>query len=268
MDIFEAFQKEISNPIGMEDFELKDTFYRYENLSEHPAYLFRLSARDEARFGLLFMNNGKWNNRQVIPGQWVAKSTSPVTIPLTNFSNRDGYGYLWWTITIGEKKGYYASGSGGQRIVVFPSQKLVIVQSTDTFDGSMGINDEKINELLALILAAQTGKAKQNPALDKFKVDPFQYPEFSVNPSVGQYYIGDYKHRFLGTMSIQFEKGIWTVLTNVGIFQLHPVSNSKFIPEDIRFPLVMEKATTPEDKGIIKPTLNADKSLSFIKFYY
>ncbi len=268
LDLFEAFQKEISNPIGMEDFELKDTFYRYEDLSKHPAYLFRLSARDEARFGLLYMNNGKWKNRQIIPKQWIDKSTSSITSALTNFDNRDGYGYLWWTTTISTTKGYYASGVGGQRIAIFPSRKLVIIQSTDTYDGSRRIADAKIDELMAMILDAQTGEAKLKPTRTTPQINTYDYPAFSIDNSIAKVYIGDYHHQFLGTMSLSFEKGKWMLTANVGSFELHPASNTKFIPEDIRFPLIMEKATISEEKGLIKPTQNQDGSLAYITFYY
>jgi len=52
--IFEAFKKEIADPIGMEDFSVENCRYFYdEDKSKHPAYSFRMSARDMARFGLL-----------------------------------------------------------------------------------------------------------------------------------------------------------------------------------------------------------------------
>jgi CubicO group peptidase (beta-lactamase class C family) len=52
--IFEAFKKEIAEPIAMENFSLDDCRYSYEEKkSMHPAYNFRMTARDLARFGLL-----------------------------------------------------------------------------------------------------------------------------------------------------------------------------------------------------------------------
>ena len=54
--IFEAFTTEIADPIGMEDFSLEDCGYAYEEAkSRHPACNFRMSARDMARFGLLYL---------------------------------------------------------------------------------------------------------------------------------------------------------------------------------------------------------------------
>jgi CubicO group peptidase (beta-lactamase class C family) len=74
-DIFEGFARRIAGPIGMEDFSAADGRYAQSPVSRHPAYPFRLSARDLARFGVLFANGGSWNGRQVIPAAWVREST-------------------------------------------------------------------------------------------------------------------------------------------------------------------------------------------------
>jgi len=62
-NIFEAFQDRITKPVGMQDYTLKEQFYPYaRSKSIHPAYAFRMSARDLARFGQLYLQNGKWND--------------------------------------------------------------------------------------------------------------------------------------------------------------------------------------------------------------
>jgi CubicO group peptidase (beta-lactamase class C family) len=59
--VFEAFDEYFAGPLGMEDWRVSDGYYHYElEKSMHPAYPFRLSARDAARFGLLFANGGTW----------------------------------------------------------------------------------------------------------------------------------------------------------------------------------------------------------------
>ena len=61
-DLFEDFESYIAKPLQMQDFDLSHTSYRYQaNQSRHPAYAFQLSARDLARFGLLFLNDGRYN---------------------------------------------------------------------------------------------------------------------------------------------------------------------------------------------------------------
>ena len=58
--VFEEFQRRFAVPVEMEDFRLQDTYYHLEEEhSIHPAYPFRMSARDMARFGLLFLRRGE-----------------------------------------------------------------------------------------------------------------------------------------------------------------------------------------------------------------
>jgi CubicO group peptidase (beta-lactamase class C family) len=149
-DIFQSFVQRIAKPIGMEDFSASDGHYVAERSSLHPAYPFRLSARDAARFGLLFLNGGRWNGRQVVPEAWVRESTSA-------HSQTDrghlGYGYLWWTLNpdvFGEGAAF-ASGFGGQAIALIPSKRLVVAQIVDRREN---VRTSGFVELLQRIVAA------------------------------------------------------------------------------------------------------------------
>lgn len=73
--IFETFKRRIAIPIGMQDFDPAACRYTGGPNSMHPAYLFYASARDLARFGLLYLNHGNWDGRQIVPASWVADST-------------------------------------------------------------------------------------------------------------------------------------------------------------------------------------------------
>jgi CubicO group peptidase (beta-lactamase class C family) len=86
-----------------------------------------ISAEDMARFGLLFLNNGKWKNEQLISEDWIQRAITP-SKPNVN------YGYMWWL----NKKGprhwknvdeniYYAAGFGGNFIVVDRKHNVVVV---------------------------------------------------------------------------------------------------------------------------------------------
>jgi CubicO group peptidase (beta-lactamase class C family) len=77
--------------------------------------------RDFARFGLLYLNGGKANGRQVVPASWVAESTRP-SAPFNQ-----GYGLQWW---LGADGDFSANGLGGQLIWVSPRHNVVIVKST------------------------------------------------------------------------------------------------------------------------------------------
>lgn len=79
-DLYRAFDRRIARPIGMEDYLPSDGFRAYEpTLSIYPALTFRMSARDLARFGELYLQEGRWDGRQVIPADWVRRSTTPVS---------------------------------------------------------------------------------------------------------------------------------------------------------------------------------------------
>ncbi len=70
--IFDEFNERIAEPLGMQDFEPDKCFYTHEREhSQHPAYFFRMSTRDRARFGLLCLRNGNWNGTQLVPEDWV-----------------------------------------------------------------------------------------------------------------------------------------------------------------------------------------------------
>jgi hypothetical protein len=136
--VFNAFKKEIADVVGMEDFNVNNCFYQYEwNKSMHPAYSFRMSARDMARFGVLYQRYGKWNGNQIIPEQWIDESTIPYSI--MEETGGLGYGYMWAIIPedseIGQMigyPGYYHTGAGGHALVIIPELKLVIVERFDT----------------------------------------------------------------------------------------------------------------------------------------
>lgn len=80
----------------------------------------RMRPRDMARFGYLFLKEGRWNERQIVSAQWVADATRS-HIPVGRAS---GYGYHWWVMDSGD---YAAIGYGGQRIYVSPDKNMVVV---------------------------------------------------------------------------------------------------------------------------------------------
>jgi CubicO group peptidase (beta-lactamase class C family) len=61
-----------------------------EKLSIHRYYEFRMSARDLARFGLLFLREGRWDDHQIVPREWIRVSTKKHSI----VGREGGYGYM------------------------------------------------------------------------------------------------------------------------------------------------------------------------------
>ena len=80
---------------------------------------------DAAKFGQLYLQNGKWEGVQIIPEHWVSESV------MTHANGQPGsygkYGYQWWIKKFGGYDAYYANGHGGQYIVAVPSLNLVAV---------------------------------------------------------------------------------------------------------------------------------------------
>ena len=83
-----------------------------------------LKPRDMAKFGQLYLDNGRWDGRQVVWPAWVAKSTRP-RVDATLFAK---YGYQWWH----DAGDYYAAvGFRGQFIFVVPRHNMVVVFTSD-----------------------------------------------------------------------------------------------------------------------------------------
>lgn len=137
-DIFDTFYSQVALPIGMQDFDTANCSYEYEyEKSLHPAYKFRMSARDMARFGVLFQKNGAWLGRQIVPATWIEESTRVHSVVDSILGI--GYGYMWNVIPEGSpfaailgSSGYYHTGIGVHALIVLPSLRLVIVERYDT----------------------------------------------------------------------------------------------------------------------------------------
>ena len=111
------------------------------------------SARDYARFGLLYLNNGVWNGDSLLPANWAQASVTPP--PSNKLKN---YGYQFWLNGYDEdepqKKAYpeapadmfMANGYGGQRIYIIPSKRLVMVR--------LGVNRFDEHQFLKTVLEA------------------------------------------------------------------------------------------------------------------
>ena len=101
------------------------------------------TARDAAKFGQLYLNDGEYEGNQVVPADWVGESLqsySPdvwVTHARLNRIGRYfrdlGYGYQWWSATVGGRRIDFAAGHGGQYIVLVHDLDMVIVVTGDPF---------------------------------------------------------------------------------------------------------------------------------------
>jgi len=179
LKIGEAFYQRIAKPIGMQDFQPSDVFYFGGPASIHPTYHFEITARDMARFGLLYLRHGRWNKKQIVPEAWVEKSSHASEMVKANGTDIGGYEYLWWVDYGGahfpevSMPGIFsARGAGAHYLFIIPTLDLVIVHRTDNDPpvrdaktiaeianrGSISTDRAEFGHLLKLILDAQSGQ--------------------------------------------------------------------------------------------------------------
>ena len=80
------------------------------------------TARDFARFGKLYINNGKWGNEIILDSSFVELATKPV------FDSSPYYGYGWWLYNFEGKKVFTMNGHRGQFVISFPEENIIIVR--------------------------------------------------------------------------------------------------------------------------------------------
>ncbi len=166
--LFDFFDQRIAIPLRMEDYKVEKQQYIAGPESIHRYYNFELSARDMARFGLLFLSDGCWHSKQIIPAGWVKETTTPYSDTVSKFmpQGMGQYGYLWW-ITAHQKLipnttlpdgSYAALGAGSQSIFVLPSKGIVFVQrgADDDCDSDCRIPSwGQVGALMEMVLQAK-----------------------------------------------------------------------------------------------------------------
>lgn len=268
-DFFETFQKDIASPLQLEDFRLFDTYYRYEDsLSQHPAYLFKMSARDMARFGLLYLHEGRWKDQQLIPQDWVKKSTAVYTEDLgPAFNNKGSYGLLWWISDgIEGEPMYYASGAGGQRICILPKSQLVFVHLTNTYQ-QKNVGQSQIQEMITLLLQAKSGKPIVKPKLSNYQPKVESIKKGIPDQELLEKIPGIYRHRFLGEFNIQVQKKRVFMTTGIGKFNLIPTGPNTFFIEDMEIPCEA-KSGNEAQQFTIETIFDKNRMVERVIFYY
>ena len=138
-----VLKKTIMDPIGASD---SWRWYGYENSwvnidglmtqsvsgGGHSGGGIFINSEDHARFGLLYLNKGKWNGKRIISEEWIKKSITPS-------KTNPEYGFMWW---INSELGkdyqttdwknvptniFYGSGFGGNEVIIIPDENMVIV---------------------------------------------------------------------------------------------------------------------------------------------
>jgi len=103
------------------------------------------TARDLAKFGLLYLNDGEYEGKQVISADWVRESLQSYSDEVNTAGIKSGkvgryfrdigYGYQWWSASAGDHRFNFAWGHGGQLILLLDKLDMVIVVTADPFYG-------------------------------------------------------------------------------------------------------------------------------------
>jgi len=128
--------RELFNPLGMRnvtlEFDGSGTLQGANNMLA--------SARDWARFGLLYLNDGKIGDKRILHPEWVefiTWTTLDTDYAAGFWTNRSEHPNARRRVSMGiPRDAYYASGNLGQRCVIIPSQHMVVVRMGDSVDPS------------------------------------------------------------------------------------------------------------------------------------
>lgn len=138
---YDYARKKLFEPIG-----IKDVYWSEdrEGINIGGAGIF-MTPRDMARFGYLFLRNGNWGHKQVIPEGWVQKATEKQIDTPSGLAGRYGYGYQWWMNSFG---GYSARGYGGQYIFVLPQYDIVAVFTSALPNSSFFLPEDLVSSFV------------------------------------------------------------------------------------------------------------------------
>jgi CubicO group peptidase (beta-lactamase class C family) len=122
-DIDAYGEKYLFAPLGMRHYWKRD----YAGTVDTEGGLY-LNDEDLAKIGFLYLNNGVWEGKQIVSEDWVKRSLAPhVPMPYTVDAGRLYYGFNWWLYPVGGEYSWQALGLGGQALMVFPKQDLIVV---------------------------------------------------------------------------------------------------------------------------------------------
>jgi CubicO group peptidase (beta-lactamase class C family) len=131
--IDEYAREHLFTPIGIKDFQWKKTPTGHPD-TEGGLYL---SAEDLARVGYLYLRDGMWNGRRVLPEGWVKQATARhVKAAAPGWD----YGYQWWIMSRDDVEVWAGRGFGGQFLIVIPSRDIVAVANAWNVFGTKARN--------------------------------------------------------------------------------------------------------------------------------
>ena len=110
--------------------------------------MLKLKAADMVKLGELYLAQGSWHGRRIVPAEWVKTSITPVELATQDGSS---YGLLWWLFELDGHQAYAAIGSSGQGVLVVPNLHLVVAISSRD-DGPLPLELEMLTPLMTDVI--------------------------------------------------------------------------------------------------------------------
>jgi len=132
MTITDYTQERLWAPLGMQYDGMWTLDHEGDGLEKTWCCL-AATARDFAKLGRLYLNDGNWGGRQLLSPDWIRQSTQVGGVPETDWPDDfravgwRNYGYQWWLLS-DEEGDYMASGKDGQYLYVNPSRNVIILR--------------------------------------------------------------------------------------------------------------------------------------------
>ena len=177
----------------------------------------RITPRDMAKFGYLYLHGGQWDGQQVIPAEWVADSTrAQITTGVQGMPA--SYGYQWWI----EGEAFAALGYGGQHIIVLPDRDMVVIFTSGLPTTSWAVPQMLLTTYI-LPASASSDPLPANPegnAVLQAAIDALEHPAAEAVPPLpdtaraisGQTYTLEANDFGLTSLSLTFTDGADTAL--------------------------------------------------------
>jgi CubicO group peptidase (beta-lactamase class C family) len=136
-------EKYLFEPLGIKNYEWTKSHRKFPAAASG----LRLTSRDLLKFGLLYLNKGQWNGKQVITENWVTETLKTQVYRDKN-STTKGYSFLFWTETDTVKNKSFeliiARGNGGQRIFINKELNLIVVVTAGNYNKRGIVNDGQL----------------------------------------------------------------------------------------------------------------------------
>ncbi|KKG83437.1 serine hydrolase domain-containing protein [Methanosarcina mazei] len=177
-----------------------------------------MTPHDMAKLGYLYLNNGKWDGKQIVPAEWVSESTREQV----SLEEDERYVYQWWVPDDNLPERYDARGRGTQLITVVPEENLIVVTTGGGFNA-----DETAPFLVAALKSdkplpenpAAYGRLQEeiNAAAEPPEPGPVRPLPETAKEIEGKTYVLDSNPLDLQSLSLTFDEEKGEALFTVGV---------------------------------------------------